>query len=218
MPNEQQTLPYRLRVAVTLAGLLLIGLLPACDSGGPTFPGTVPDDALEPNNTREEATEIELDYQADLVLQDQDKDWFKFTLTEGKFIEVTMKAPDAQSWDALVEIYNDTRPLTMLQLNMDVNTSGNAYLPAGDYYLKLSGFFFSNTRKYSLSISAKALPDAAYEPNNTSQTASKIELNAGAQKMFIGVGDDDWYTFTLSEAQIVTVGLDEGVGAGLRQL
>ena len=53
-----------------------------------------------------------------------------------------------------------------------------------------------------------ASPDAAYEPNNTFQTASKIELNAGAQKMFLGGGDEDWYAFTLDETQIVTIGWD----------
>ncbi len=210
----QKTLPYHLRVALTLASLLLTGLLSGCDSGGPTYPSVVPDDALEPNNTREEATEIELDYQADLVLQDQDKDWFKFTLAEGKFIEVTMKAPDAQFWDVLMEIYSDTQFVRTLHLNVDANASGYEYLPAGDYSLKLSGHITSNTRKYSVKVSAKALPDAAYEPNNTSQTASKIELNAGAQGMFLGGGDEDWYTFTLDETQIVTISLDEGAGAG----
>ncbi len=214
MLNGRKTLPYRLRVAVTLAGLLLVGLLPGCDSGGPTFPSTVPDDALEPNNTREEATEIELDYQADLVLQDQDKDWFKFTLVEGTFLEVMMKVPDAQYWDAFIEIYKDTQPVTTLQLNADVSTSRYEYLSAGDYYLKLAGHITSNTRKYSVNISAKALPDAAYEPNNTFQTASKTESNAGAQEMFLGGGDEDWYTFTLDETQIVTINLDEGVGSG----
>ena len=210
----QKTLPYRLRVALILISLLLTGLLSGCDSGGPSYPSVVPDDALEPNNTREEATEIELDYQAELVLQDQDKDWFKFTLAEGTFLEVTMKVPDAQYWDAFIEIYKDSRPVTTLQLNADVSTSRYEYLSAGDYYLKLAGHITSNTRKYSVNISAKALPDAAYEPNNTSQTASKIELNAGAQGMFLGGGDEDWYTFTLDETQIVTISLDEGVGSG----
>ena len=104
MPKFKQALPYRLRVAVTLAGLLLVGLLPACDSGGPTFPSTVPDDVLEPNNTKEEAASIELDYQADLVLQDSD--WFKFALTEEALLEVLVKTPNNVFSNLYARVYD----------------------------------------------------------------------------------------------------------------
>ena len=208
MPNGQKTLLYRLRVAVTLAGLLLMGLLSGCDSGGPTFPGTVPDDALEPNNTKEEATSIELDYQADLVLQDSD--WFKFALTKEALLEVLVKTPNNVFSNLYARVYDSASvPVDSDFGRGDVVNSFHQYLPAGDYYLELSGHVESETRKYNVSISATALPDAAYEPNNTSQTASKIELNAGAQKMFLS-GDEDWYTFTLDETQIVTIEWDEG--------
>ena len=102
----QQTLPYHLRVAVTVAGLLLVGLLPGCDSGGPVYPGTVPDDALEPNNVKEEATEIELDYQAELVLQDSD--WFKFTLTEDMFLAVLVKTPTNAFSNVYAQVYDSS--------------------------------------------------------------------------------------------------------------
>ena len=205
----QKMLPYRLRVALILISLLLTGLLSSCDSGGPTYPSIVPDDALEPNNTREEATEIELDYQAELVLQDSD--WFKFTLAEEMFLGVLVKTPENAFSNVYARVYDGaSAPVDFDFGRGDVINSFHQLLPAGDYYLELSGFVESDTRKYNVSISATALPDVAYEPNNTSQTASKVELNAGAQKMFLGGKDEDWYTFTLDEPQIVTVTLDEG--------
>lgn len=197
--------PY-FRAAVMSVAMLLTGLLAGCGASGPR---TVQDDALEPNNSPNEAAKISVDYQAELILQDDD--WFTFTLAEGKLLQVSIEATNAQRWRTSAYIYNESAPKEM-HLNFgDSETAYEKYeyFPAGDYYLQLSGHIESDTHMYSVSVSSKPFPDDALEPNNSFQTATRLEVNAEAQEMFLRERDEDWYTFTLGEPKTVVINIDD---------
>ncbi len=175
------------------------------EPGEPNAPQTpVEDDALEPNNSQDEAAEIDLDYQADLVLQDDD--WFKFTLSEEQLVTLEVRAKDTNFFYIDAEIYNE---MTDLVSNFDFHDASDskpkgAQLSAGTYYLNLSGEVASEARAYTLNLSSEALPDAALEPNNTAQNATPLTLGADAQAMYLSEDDEDWFSFSLDETQIVT--------------
>ncbi len=164
-----------------------------------------------PTTAESEAAEISINYQADLVLQDDE--WFTFTLAEATLINVSAKAP-ALGTGTLLRLSMVISEYAMASFSFGddgVGVTGEAYqyLPAGEYFLWLSGFVYSDTRTYSISVSTEAFPDAALEPNDTLQTATEIELGPNAREAFLPEGDEDWYTFTLEKAQILTFNFGE---------
>ena len=195
------------RVAVMLIGLFPLGVLSSCDTY--SEPAPVQDDLLEPNNSQSEAAKINVDYQADLVLQDDD--WFTFTLAEAKLVNVSAEAPYAQYWNVSAYIYEKgSDSLAGFDFGNDRRTNeGYVYLPAGKYFLQLAGYVESETRAYRVSVSSKEIPDVALEPNDTLQSATKLDLNTEAKEMFLQEEDEDWFTFTLGEPRIVTIDFSE---------
>ena len=188
----------KLRLDVTLQK---IDARPPPGTESPREP--VEDDALEPNNGEGEATEIQLDYSADLVLQDED--WFKFTLSEEQLVTFE---PSGEGYFFINATVYDASMNRVDGFEFD-NYYGSrgpnhVQLAAGTYYLKLSGNVESERRAYTLNVSSQTLPDAALEPNDTAQSATPLTLGAAAQEMYLANGDEDWFSFTLETAQIVT--------------
>ena len=171
----------------------------------------VEDDALEPNNDKDEAAEIELDYEATLVLQDED--WFKLTLSEEQLLTLGIQADDASHFYVDANFYNEAREVVYNADFYDSSYSAQtevARFEAGVYYLELSGYVESETQSYTLNLSSQGLPDAAFEPNNTAQSATPLTLGAPARTMYLADGDEDWFSFTLDTAQSVTFDLKNG--------
>ncbi len=163
------------------------------------------DDALEPNNNREEAAEIELDYRADLVLQDDD--WFTFTLSEEQLLTVGVEADNFYTY---ANLYDDAQNQVVgFELGAaDFASARSIQLPAGTYYLSLDGDDVPRNQSYTLILSSGPLPDAALEPNNTSESATEMSADF-TQQMFLSQDDEDWFSFTLTDARLVTFDLGD---------
>lgn len=179
------------------------------ESDEPSEPQTpVEDDALEPNNSQEEAAEIELDYQADLVLQDDD--WFTFTLDDEQLVTIDVQAKDTSHFYVDAALYDEASNVISDYDIYDSSTGSKPrtfHLAAGTYTLELSGDIVSATKAYNLTLSSKPIPDAALEPNDSAQSATILTLGAEAQPMYLSKGDEDWFTFTLDKTQVVTFDL-----------
>ncbi len=181
-------------------------------TGTPREP--VEDDALEPNNSADEAAEIDLDYQAELVLQDED--WFEFTLSEEQLVTLDVQADDASYFYVDAIIYDASKEvLGSYEFYGSNPKPKQIQLSAGVYTLRLSGNVNSQTRGYSLSLSSEPLPDAAFEPNESAQSATSLTLGAEALAMYLSDDDEDWFSFTLATPQIVTFEV-ESSGSSLR--
>ena len=147
----------------------------------------LPDEELEPNNTFEEASEIELDFSATLFVNELDDDWFKFRLDEPGEVSFNVESGNWTEW----YLYSDKKE----QLEAYETT----VLPAGTYYLELPG---SYEQVLDLAISVSPLADAEFEPNESASEAALISLDA-EYDLYAWEDEKDWFTFTLKQALIL---------------
>jgi hypothetical protein len=161
----------------------------------------LPDDSSEPNDTSTQATPITLDFSKEYYLGIEDQDWFSFTLTNSQMLEFSLQAGPgftATLYSQNLQELFSTTTIAILPFNQS--------LLAGKYYLKLTRQS-SQGGYYTLGIKTKIVPDGALEPNNTFDTATPITLDYEGSS-YLDSGDQDWYTFELSEMRIITFEFD----------
>ena len=164
------------------------------------------DDAFEPNDTPEKATQVGLDFAATLELLGGDADWFTFTLSEAKLMTFALSgsanpyAPlDLRLLDASLSVLFNTSSYDATALQTG--------LTAGTYYVSVTSGSLAH-QSYSLKFTNAALPDASSEPNDTSAQAGKVTLPFSGD-FYLTPGDEDWFTFTLNKTQLVTLYLGD---------
>jgi hypothetical protein len=162
----------------------------------------LPDNAYEPNNTRETARQISLDFNATLALSPEDEDWFTFTLSEERLVTFDVAKQGGYS---VVLLEAQGPELGHFYYDQVVTLP----LKAGSYALRFYAAYYNQTK--TVSISSKPFPDAGLEPNNEVATATAITL-PHEQQGYLQSLDEDWYKFTLSSAQLVTLDLGQATG------
>jgi hypothetical protein len=149
------------------------------------------DSNYEPNDSSDTASEITLPFKQDLYLTSGDKDWFRFSLAQTSVLSVKTILQEFKLYDA-----------SLTQLNC---YAPSCVLPAGTYYLLLEWY---GSVPYSLEVTAQNLPDQGNEPNNNETQATPLSANTSVPG-FLYSTDEDWFTFTLSAGQIVTLELSQ---------
>ncbi len=153
---------------------------------------TVPDAALEPNNTFDTATPITLDYEGSSYLDGDDQDWYRFELSEMRIITFDF----GPSYIGLQLLNAEQTDLGLYPGYPTITRT----LPEGIYYLRLYG---GHSLSVLLSVTSIPIPDQQNEPNNSLNTATPITLDyQGSSHLY--VGDEDWYSFTLSQNRLVS--------------
>jgi hypothetical protein len=155
---------------------------------------SLPDADLEPNNTRETASPITLDYSGTSFITYTDEDWYTFTLTENRL--VTFDFTNTNSFEA--QLYNAENNIIFSLYYSDSKLTRS--LVAGTYYLQLRNAY---EQLIPLSITSTALPDRDIEPNNSFNKATPISLPF-SHLVYTSSGDEDWYTFTISSDRLVS--------------
>ena len=165
------------------------------------------DDKFETNNSAAEATEIASDFSAELILQGGDEDWFSFTLDEARLVTFDLGKDRGGYRSALVHLL-DAEEKFLRQLQFDAYDDHDTLgLEAGTYYLRVRSERLEHVA-YSMNLSTAALPDAAFEPNNTKAQATPIDSGFSSD-LYLTLGDEDWFSFTLEKAQLVTLDLGD---------
>ena len=156
----------------------------------------LPDAAFEPNNTQEQATQLESDFSGIMYLTPEDKDWFTFEVKETSL--VTIDLGDNHYNYALFKSGTDSE-----EVNLYYYTGSplEELLGGGTYYLLVTEE--DANRSYPLSIKSNVVSDDSYEPNNTAEQATKIALDF-SEKLHIYGGDEDWFEFTLDSLSAVS--------------
>ena len=104
------------------------------------------DASFEPNNTSAKASAITLDFANDkLLVGDGDTDWFKFTLTQGTQVEVSLATTEGVH----VGLYDENQQITSLYGPGTVSP----VLSPGTYYLSVESYW--GLSKYGLSVAKK---------------------------------------------------------------
>jgi TolB-like protein len=164
---------------------------------------TVPDEAVEPNNSREQATPLALGAAGGFraYLYSDDEDWYLAEVPEGGAQVVIYTE---SSLDTFLTIYNADG--TRIAEDDDSGQGNNARvmvnLPAGPFYIKASLYSGSSSRgPYTLFTGIREpVAQDAYEPDNQLSQAKDIEVGQSQTRNFSDAGDVDWVRLRITRA------------------
>lgn len=166
----------------------------------------------EPNDDlNNEAMIIELDkkYTGNLTTED-DIDYYKFTLNEKRKVWIDFSHQKTSTRDTLwsLSLLGDSEG-SILSLNStgeNANiTSDGVRLPAGNYYLKIKNYYWSDM-DYSFCINSKKEgDDFETEENNDYGTATKISINSNITGNVQSEDDVDFYRFDLKNCASINI-------------
>lgn len=165
---------------------------------------------LEGNDTELTATPVELDtpYSGNL-LSAQDVDFFAFTLREAGGVHISVETGGSGSasgaYTCSVFSAADRSRLCTLTVpgNSKLTDSGNLYLSAGTYWVRMAKGAAYLGDAYTLTVNTLHNGVMEAEPNNAPETANAIPVNENVHASFAQEGDVDCFTFTLAQDAVV---------------
>ncbi|MDR0221377.1 MAG: hypothetical protein LBI54_08255 [Lachnospiraceae bacterium] len=144
-----------------------------------------------------------------------DLDYYKFTLTEAGRVNLSLSHTGGSissnsGWNLYVYYYETNSEIMSLQTEWSAGsanrTSRNAYLPAGDYYIKINGYGYINSNNitnvdYTLRVLFdKNTGQYETESNSSRETANNIDLNTEVTGNLDIYTEMDYYEIVLTEA------------------
>ena len=202
-----------------LTGTLTDDLVQTCSDGTqeqwqfhleliPRLSEPVNPDSLELNDSSGQAAALEMGKTYFLSLTPNDVDWLTFDLREPSVVTVSLELLSVLDFD--IEFLTATDLETNgLEVQRNRGERILSLLP-GKHYIHVGGYNngFVTTHQenglYSLKVEAVVAPDSALEPNDTKEQATKVALDFLQTNLYIGEGDVDWFTFTLTETKLFT--------------
>ncbi|VXD15184.1 Peptidase C11 clostripain [Planktothrix serta PCC 8927] len=190
------------------------------------------DDQFEENDTSDQATDLQTKLLSgessftDLKINSNDDDWFKFTTTQTGGLNDKITINSTQSGDLDLEVYDSNGQVVGGSYSFYANEEVSlAYLPAGEYKVKVYGYDGASNSNYSLSVTAPVTssstagiqPDLR-ETNDTAETASLVSNTTKIENLNIhAANNQDWFKFNLtsqglSSNQIVVDGFQHASG------
>ncbi|MBI9101161.1 MAG: PPC domain-containing protein [Spirochaetales bacterium] len=157
----------------------------------------------EPNNNMSEAEYIS---GASLSLEKKlfpsgDEDWYKLDFSGMTFgAEDSVRIKTESILDTYMELYQNG---SLVLSDDDGGSDGNASVifspvTGDEYYIMVRGYSSSTLGDYLLSVETIVLELDSYEPDNSQEEATVIEMNTTQNHTLIMSDDIDWYTFTLN--------------------
>ena len=209
------------------------------DTGTPTVtdtvdPTTLPDDCeglgemteAEPNDDENTPTRVSSGEPIKGTIGvEGDEDWFVIESCGERVL--TMTLTNAPAFDTPVQYDLQLFDAEMNQINREFDINGadgttelstNHYLPQQAlYYVRVAdrlGTGFDDAQSYTLTLTARPVPDGEAEPNGNSSNPQEIQANATELPSGVGVtgfiaseGDDDWYALTVTGESVVRFSL-----------
>ncbi|MBE9145418.1 pre-peptidase C-terminal domain-containing protein [Planktothrix mougeotii] len=190
------------------------------------------DDQFEENDTSDQATDLQTKLLSgessftDLKINSNDDDWFKFTTTQIGGLNDKITINSTQSGDLDLEVYDSNGQVVGGSYSFYANEEVSlAYLPAGEYKVRVYGYAGASNSSYGLSITAPVTSSSAAgiqpdfrEPNDSRETASLVLNNAIIPSLNIhAANNEDWFKFNLGSAglsshQVIVNGFEHSLG------
>lgn len=157
----------------------------------------------EPNNSIEEAVEINLDETFPITINPKgDVDWFKVELPEQGYFKVQVgECPEELELEVSFALYKEWEG------EKEDRIRGWNRLPdavpvteAGTYYFAIKDNYDDASSKKAAQIKTTFLKEFdPYEPNNTPEEAKSVEIGSVVNPAIYPVGDVDWLKVNLDE-------------------
>lgn len=149
---------------------------------------SMPDDALEPNDSSSQARMLSLGSYSSLALQDND--WYSVVLPGGMKISVVV-AHSASDGDIDVILYNSSMAqLASAETGSDLECVTYTTTLPGTYYIKVFGYNGDTNDNYNLYLINASNQGFAFQ-----ETALQWEATSSAT--FLAMGDDDYTALPL---------------------
>lgn len=150
------------------------------------------DDAFEPNDEPDDATEVGCGVRVQGTGADQD--WFTFTTDQQGEITAALQWNDA-SVDLDLYLFDTANELARSEAANGAEELVGVTQPAGTYYLLINPY--AGTTEYTLDIECNgsaggAAADDAYEDNDQADSATAVACPFSTQAY---AGDQDWFAF-----------------------
>jgi hypothetical protein len=157
----------------------------------------LPDKDMEPNNTRETASSIDLRRLNRAYLSPADQDWYSFTLNDPAGIVLSIGG-----LNALLELYDaEGSQLASTSRSDERTTRTSQSLEGGTYFILVKGRDRKTTGLYTLhSVVRESRPGDSYEPDDDQDRAKEITPGEAQQHSFTDGYDEDWVFFTVDTA------------------
>ncbi len=184
-----------------LFALLIAFSFSACEENGENGKnGDDPtSDASEPNNSRSEASTLTLSQWTSAYVDEEDIDWYSFTVTHEAFDIVLIEAQNlSDELEIELGLYDeDGNEIGSWGGGNGANVNVNFSTVAGTFYIKIISRYSNNAGEYKLKV-ANTNANDANEPNETSDAAAElgslpVTNLAGS---LVSKYEQDWYTFT----------------------
>ena len=169
-------------------------------------------DPNEPNDSYQSATVINSGTHENLALCENDEDWYKIHVGEGKIISASLLFEHNKGNLEMFLYHNDFFSSVSSSMSSDDNESLSFNTrDEDDYYIKV---YSRNTpasdHAYKLEISItdgiSCLSDP-FEENNTKETASLVTGGA-IENTILCMNEEDWFKFELDNTKTVELSLD----------
>lgn len=163
-------------------------------------------DANEPNNTRDTATELRSGETVKFAVENYDHDYFKVVTDKpGQDIAVTISGYDYTNQGERLYLCYEPADDSYATNCGSATISGNTTLylhaaEAGEHYFVLKQSDFDDFSVISRSLTVKVLDGDKNEPNDTADTATPLTIGVDESFMVGGFGDEDWFTFEAAPA------------------
>ncbi len=169
-------------------------------------------DPYEPNNWFDQATPVEfgVEYNA-VVCNSDDNDFFRFPLTTGQQITISLYGME---WDSNLDLYGPDQTVLITSTNPGTTTEQIVHTAdqAGTYYAMVWGTEDEQPNSYTLRVNSVATPAPCpdpYEPNDVPEEAWSIEPDAPVDSYICHEEDVDYYALPdVSPGQILQIEVD----------
>ncbi|MCL2036863.1 MAG: hypothetical protein FWG83_05715 [Oscillospiraceae bacterium] len=172
---------------------------------------------VEPNETPETATQVELNKPITGYVENGGLDFYRFELEQPGKIGLTFRHANLERTTDIWRVsLIDTDGVVLFSFTSKGNASSfsgndsiNDYLDAGVYYVRVNKGNTSTSRSevdYTLTVNYE-LNEGQFEiePNNTKELATAIEIDTEVVGNLSSTNDVDWYKFTITEQSLISV-------------
>lgn len=135
----------------------------------------------------------------------KDKDYYSFEAADDGYINLLIRSSEVKSFTLYNEKLEMLNNISLAPKDPTKFLHQRIGLSKGKYYLCVSSAEDGTFPLYDFSVTAGKASDFECEPNNSSAQANKVLLSKEYCGDITGVEDEDFYRFTLSQKDEVTV-------------
>lgn len=194
--------------------LLVVGVTLAVITSivAPVVGVAVAADETEPNDSRENAEQIQIGETIEGDLPESDEDWFAFTVEKGETINVSAAAAVSDDSTDFSLVTPNGEEVAGARLSDNSESFGTTATTSGTYYIEIAGVSPSRGGP-AYNFTVETYETDPFEPNEDSQSATRLYQNPfPGDGATVSLNDRDWFVFTVEEGETVSVSATDAEG------